>query len=275
MTLLHPHQQVYFNGLEDRTTPWRLRERYDFAYWGPAFRAGLERALAENPGAEVRVCGPTGAYPYIKQNLGILRREDRARLRIVRTHDACGIAFMDPTWLVFQRRPGDRPIAPPAWTLAAYGSSFLELFAMDDVRAARRRMADPVPARPPDIAARFDVRVAGRGLLYARDGCAPEDPEARFFLHVEPMNPADLPADRRGYGFDNLDFEPLRGPPAYPRSSRRAMRERSGDRCAVMAPLPDYPVRRVRTGQIVPDGGGGWRSLWEGEIDLTGGGDRR
>ena len=40
-TLLHPHQQVYFNGLEDRTTPWRLRDRYDFGYWGPAFRAGL------------------------------------------------------------------------------------------------------------------------------------------------------------------------------------------------------------------------------------------
>ncbi len=270
MTLLHPHQQVYFNGLEERTTPWRIRERYDFAYWGPAYRAGLERALAERPGAEVRVCGPSDTH--MRENMRILRRGDRARLSVVEQGGACGTALSHPGWEIRKgAAPGLRPIAPPAWSLAAYGSSFLDAFAMDEVRAARRRMADPVPARPPDLAARFDVWVVDSGLIYARDGCAREDPEARFFLHVEPMNPADLPADRRGYGFDNLDFEPLEGPPAYPRSSRRAMRERLGGRCVVTAPLPDYPIRRIRTGQIVSDGGGGWRSLWEGEIDLAGG----
>ncbi len=272
MTLLHPHQQVYFNGLEDRTTPWRLRERYDFAYWGPAVRAGMERARDGRPGGGVRICGRPGRY--IGENVRILRREDRARLPIGRPRDACEIALFWTQWLVYQGRPGDRPMVPPAWSLAAYGSPFLELFAMADVRAARRRTDDPVLARPPDIAAAFDVRRDGRWLVYARDDCAQEALAARFFLHVEPMDPADLPADRRGYGFDNLDFETLGAPPAYSRSSRRALRERAGDRCVVTAPLPDYPIRRVRTGQIVPDGGGGWRSLWEGEIDLTGGGRR-
>ena len=273
MTLLHPHQQVYFNGLEERTTPWRIRERYDFGYWGAAYRAGLERALAERPGADLRVCGPTGTH--IRENMRILRREDRARLSLVEQGGACGTALSHPGWEIRKgAAPGLRPIVPPARSPAAYGSSFLDAFDMDEVRAARRRMADPVPARPPDIAARFDVWIHGGRLIYAREDCAREDPDARFFLHVEPMDPAALPADRRRYGFDNLDFEPRSYMPAYARPSRRAMRERIGDRCLVWAPLPGYPIRRLRTGQFAPDGGGGLRSLWEGEIDVAGAGRR-
>ena len=271
--LLHPHQQVYFNGLEDRTTPWRIRERYDFGYWGAAFRAGLERALAERPGANVRVCGPAGGHP--RRNRAVLPSGDRARIAVGGRHDACDTAFSYPRRLA--DRPGERPIVPAAWSLAAYGSSFLDMFDMDAVRAARRRAGDPVPAGPPDIAARFDVRIHDGAVIYSRDGCAPEDLAARFFLHVEPADPADLPEDRRRYGFDNRDFEPRLAAPAYPWPPGRTIWPvwtRRGDRCLTAAPLPDYPVRRVRTGQIVPDGGGGWRSLWEGGIDLAGG-DRR
>ena len=264
--LLHPHQEVYFNGLEDRTTPWRIRERYDFGQYGAAFRAGLERALAERPDTEVRICNPMG--PRLERIAPILRREDLERIVDAGPRGACDTAFFRR--LVWKDRPGDRPVVAPAWSLAAYGSSFLDAFDMDEVRAARRRPDDLVPARPPDIAARFDVWTVDSGLIYARDGCAREDLAARFFLHVEPADPADLPEDRRRHGFDNLDFAPFGAPPAYPRSSRRAMRERLGGRCLVWAPLPDYPIRRVRTGQIVPDGGGGWRNLWEGEIVIAG-----
>ena len=272
MTLLHPHQQMYFNGLEERTTPWRIRERYDFGYWGAAYRAGLERALAERPGAEVRACGPAGRH--LERNARILRPGDRARLSLVKQRDACDVSLIYPLRLAFEGRPQGRPIVPAAWSLAAYGSSFLDAFDMDEVRAARRRMADPVPARPPDAAARFDVWVVDRGLLYARSGCAPEDLEPSFFLHVAPVDPADLPEDRRRHGFDNLDFEPRSHAPASPWPLPLPSATRSGDRCLVWAPLPDYPIRRVRTGQFVPDGGGGWRELWEGEIDIAGAGRR-
>ncbi len=268
--LLHPHQQVYFNGLEDRSTPWRLSERYDFGYGGPAVRAGLERALAERPDAVVRVCSVV--VPLLKRNMRILRREDRERTAVAGTPDDCEVLFPYPT------NPGKRgrPADAPAWSLAAYGSSFVDAFDMDEVRAARRRMADPVPARPPDIAARFDVWIHDDRLIYARDGCAPEDLTARFFLHIDPADPADLPEDRRRHGFDNRDFSLPDRMRAYLQPSRQTRWERRGGRCLVSAPLPDYPVRRVRTGQIVPDGGGagGHRSLWEGEIDLAGTGRR-
>ena len=273
VVLLHPHQQVYFNGLEDRTAPGRLRARYDFGYWGPAFRAGLERALAERPGAEVRVCGPAGGHP--QRNVRMLRPEDRARLALVGPRGACGTALSYPRRTIWEgRRPGDRPIVPAAWSLAAWGSSFLDAFDMDAVRAARRRAGDPVPARPPDAAAMFDVWIHDGRLIYARSGCAREDMAALFFLHVEPADPADLPEGRRRYGFDNRDFRPRGHGPAYRWPPPRPSATRLGDRCLVAAPLPDYPIRRVRTGQIVADGGGGWRKLWEGEIEFSGKGRR-
>ena len=267
--LLHPHQQVYFNGLEDRTAPWRLRERYDFGYWGPAGRAGLERALAERPGAHVRVCG--GGATLLDGNRRILRREDRARLSsTIGTDGGCDLAFSDPRQSVWGRHVGSRPIVPAAWSAAAYGSSFLDAFDMDEVRAAWRWADDPVPSRPPDIAAGFDVWIHRGMAVYAAADCAPEDLTTRFLLHVDPVDPADLPGDSRRYGFDNRDFIPTDTAPGWPWPSW----ERRGKGCAVAAPLPDYPIRRVRTGQIVHDGGGGWRKLWEGEIDLAGG-DRR
>ena len=263
MTFLHPHQQVYFNGLEDRTTPWRIGERYDFGYWGPAVRAGLERVLAERPDAEVRVC--SDVEPLLKRNMRMLRREDRKRIAVAGTPGDCDVLFPDPM------NPGrrGRPVVAPAWSLTAWGSPFLDAFDMDDVRTARSWIDDRILARPPDIAARFDVRIHDDWLIYTRSGCAPEDLEPRFLLHVAPADPVDLPEDRRRYGFDNRDFDLPDGGRAYLRSSRQAMRERRGDRCLVWAPLPDYPIRWLRTGQFVP-GGGGWRILWEGEIDIAG-----
>ena len=264
--LLHPHQQVYFNGLEDRTTTGRIRERYDFGYWGPAFRAGIERALAERPGADLRLCGSAG---YAWMNAAVLPGANRAGVVLDRDLGACGIALVRPREAVRQGHLRDRPIAPPAWSLAAYGSSFLDAFDMDEVRAADVETRMDAPARPPDLAAYFDVWIHDGAVVYARDGCAPEDLAARFVLHIYPADPADLPEDRRGHGFDNRDFTLHDILPMYPRSSRRAAWERRGDRCAIRAPLPDYPIRRVRMGQFVRDSGAR-RGLWEGEIVIAG-----
>ena len=268
--LLHPHQQVYFNGLEDRTTPWRIRERYDFGYWGPALRAGLERALAERPDARLRICNRIA-----RRNRIILPSGDRARIvftgNVFTGNEDCDVFFARPHLSMRRGHPGDRPILPAAWSLAAWGSSFLDAFDMDAARAARRGAGDPVPARPPDLSAMFDVWIHDGTAIYAKAGCVPgEDLAPRFFLHVDPADPADLPGDRRRHGFDNRDFRPYVADPVWPWPARGPSWMRRGDRCLVAAPLPDYPIRRVRTGQFAPDGGGGWRNLWEGEIDLAG-----
>ena len=106
-------------------------------------------------------------------------------------------------------------------------------------------------AGEPALRAAFDVRLDGRTLTYARDGCSAADAAPRFFLHAVPADAGDLPADRRAAGFANLDF-------AF---AERGVR--FGGRCLASAELPDYPVARVRTGQFA-----GGERLWEGEFAL-------
>ena len=66
-----------------------------------------------------------------------------------------------------------------------------------------------------------------------------------------PLDAGDLPEERRGAGFDNLDF-------AF---ADRGLR--FGERCMVSIRLPEYGAARVRTGQH--EGG---ERLWEGEFAL-------
>ena len=116
-------------------------------------------------------------------------------------------------------------------------------------RAWREALASEPLAR-----AFYDVYRDGRTLTYVRDGCSLEDGVARFFLHVEPVDAADLPAQRREHGFDNLDF-------TLGRSGGRV-----DGSCVAVARLPGYPIASVRTGQydesgqrwavefVIPDG---------------------
>ena len=113
---------------------------------------------------------------------------------------------------------------------------------------AWRERFGALAARAPAARAAFDVHLDGRTLTYARDGCGEADAAPRFFLHVVPADADDLPADRRGPGFDNLDF---------------AFRDRGvryGGKCLATAALPAYPIARVRTGQWVRGEGEVWRA---------------
>ena len=92
----------------------------------------------------------------------------------------------------------------------------------------------------------FDVYMSGGSLAYLKENCAAGDADARFFLHVIPADPADLPADMRERGFENRDFQfDDRG--AY-----------AGYSCVAERELPDYPIERIRTGQFVIGGDRLW-----------------
>ena len=108
---------------------------------------------------------------------------------------------------------------------------------------------DARAARDPAIRGAFNVHLEGRTLTYARSGCSEEDTAAGFFLHVVPATPGDLPAERRRFGFDNLDF------------GFRERGARFAGRCVALAELPAYDIAFVRTGQFA----GGDR-LWEGRF---------
>ena len=89
----------------------------------------------------------------------------------------------------------------------------------------------------------FEVYTSENRLFYLKEQCSATDREAKFHLHIVPRRVADLPADRRQYGFDNLDFR---------FSDLGTVLD--GD-CAAIATLPDYPIQRIRTGQSLRAGG--------------------
>ena len=95
----------------------------------------------------------------------------------------------------------------------------------------------------------FDIYLRENTVSYLKSPCSAADVQAQFFLHVVPEDVEDLPADRRQYGFDNLDFR-------YERGAALAF----GGMCIAKRPLPDYPIARIRTGQFTPNDGPTWQA---------------
>ena len=93
----------------------------------------------------------------------------------------------------------------------------------------------------------FDVYMRGNRMAYLKEPCAPDNADARFFLHIFPADPADLPAVWRELGFANLDFH-------FADHGAHA-----GDICVASLDLPDYPIAHIRTGQFVSGEGDLWR----------------
>ncbi len=93
----------------------------------------------------------------------------------------------------------------------------------------------------------------GNRLIYARDDCTPADIIPKFFLHIIPVDPADLPEQRQQYGYDNLDF------------SSDAYEFLSDGLCVAKVGLPGYPTATIRTGQYIQ----GLGQLWREGYDLA------
>ena len=108
--------------------------------------------------------------------------------------------------------------------------------------AALRAVQTSVPL----ARAEFDVYARDRTLIYYKSACDPADAPARFFLHVAPVHVHDLPVQRRPHGFVNLDFD----------WARRGLQ--IDQQCLALAPLPAYPIARIRTGQTPARDDPGW-----------------
>ena len=120
---------------------------------------------------------------------------------------------------------------------------------------ATARLIDSVAHMKPVLSAAFDVYLDGDRLVYVKEECADEDVDARFFMHVEPVDAADLPDHRRSYGFDNLNFSFRKD---YLKYSVGEVGLRGGGRCAVERALPDYEIAAIETGQFVDGQGRQW-----------------
>ena len=133
-----------------------------------------------------------------------------------------------------------------------------EPFNADRHRAQRQRYVDQLIEQADEQVDRagWNVYRKGRKLIYRKQPCVPADTQAKLVLHVTPVDPADLPADRERHGFDSLGFY----------FDQRGFR--LDDQCIAIAQLPDYPIGRIRVGQWIAAGN---RTVWEAELLETGG----
>ena len=239
---IHPHQDKYFNALTDRTTPERLASRY-----------GLNRWLS----AQTLLADIAGDHPS-GQVIGMLRDPQTRRIlpadvldRLILPDGSQWRDFRTGERIFLEIR--DRPCPPQrAYVMRLYANT---LHCVVDPVAHLGTARREALAREPVARARYDVYRDGRTLTHARDECSADD-LAGLFLHVYPHDTAELPPwrVRDGHDFDNLDHV-LRDGAA-----------RIDGNCVAVALLPDYPIARVRTGQI---------DLWSAEVPPDYAGARR
>lgn len=108
---------------------------------------------------------------------------------------------------------------------------------------AEERMA----AGAPELELAQAVYLGEGELILTLRPCGEEDLDTWFYLIIEPVAVADLPAQRREIGDDYFDFR------------LRDYGARSGDGCIAAVPLPDYEIKGVTVGRRHP---------WEGRIYL-------
>ena len=116
----------------------------------------------------------------------------------------------------------------------------------DRLRATYAALSD----RPPEVPAVFDLYRQGNRLIYRRESCTAADTAAGFFLHIIPQDIADFPAERQTAGFANRDF------------AFAAWGGSFDGKCLAIVPLPEYPIKTIRTGQHSPEQG----ELWAAEL---------
>ncbi len=250
MAALHPDQDLYFNFLEDRATPERLRTRYDFNYTVISSRRALEFLLARYPE------GPLYVHMRATAHREILPAADRQRIRFVDAGHADFHITLRRAWWTNDGPASPPPYAPVLHAHKAYGNTVFAVTAVnleraeaaaEPYRAAYRALA----ARVPDVRARFDVYLDAQVMRWVRAPCTAADAAPRFVLHVIPVEAQDLPAYRRAAGFDNLSFY----------FSQRGVRVDGA--CLAVAPLPAYPIRYLRVGQWLTQEK---RMLWQADL---------
>ena len=250
---LHPHQQIYFNLPAHLAAQGELGQMYTMDYWEVSRRQGLEYLIERHPEATAYVLDRDG----ILRTAGIM---PGPALERIATSDGWRADYH----LGIQRdiRDGAMASEPTVYAGRAYGVDYMAVVAprlvwgggvrpgAEVYRAAYRRLT---AAESPAARSLFDVYIHDGALYYVKDNCVPGDTEARVFLGLYPADRADLPAYRRQFGFHVQKFD-------------FAWRGGFFDgKCITQAPLPDYTIKRIRTGQSVPGSG----AIWLVEIDIA------
>jgi hypothetical protein len=116
----------------------------------------------------------------------------------------------------------------------------------------------PARASMPGGDGRVYINTAGE-LVYRASACDSPTLDARFFVHVYPINPLQTHGVQLDGDFVNMDFSArdLRPDPTD-----------GGVGCDLKVPLPPIEISKIHVGQFETPGGACCKNLWEVVIDL-------
>ena len=141
------------------------------------------------------------------------------------------------------------------WLLAVVGA--VSWYFADVNSRAVARAVESVEDLRPIASSTFDMYLDENRLVYVKEECSDEDVDAPFFLHLHPVDIADLRPFRRPHGYDNLDF--FFGDAGL----------RDNGRCVAERSLSDYRIASIDTGQFMRGEGRNWseRIVFPGAVD--------
>ena len=119
------------------------------------------------------------------------------------------------------------------WNAYVYNADSVDI----QTTSASEYLEELVGDAEPMVTSHFDLYIGDGSLIYFRDGCSLEDFERRIHLRVEPVNKLALSGIRKNFGVDFLGFYP----------SRQGII--LDGKCLMVAPLPEYDIERITTGQ--------------------------
>ena len=149
-----------------------------------------------------------------------------------------------------ERKPGAALLTPQNRQVFLYDRAAYDAQRLAELRESAADAMEQAIAVP----AAFDLRLHDGRLIYAKEACGRDDTGNKFFLHITPQDLDDLPEWRRQRGFNNMDFW------LWEHGAS------SDGECLAIAPLPEYEIDSIRTGQFDADGGMIWSAVVSEEI---------
>lgn len=253
--LLHPHQQMYFNFLVDRSTPEHLRTQYWMSHWGPGYLQILEHLLEQYPTSNIYYLDN---YELVREARMLLPEADRKRVFLGTGLDGPNFTnrilvgkHVDNFFAYSGNAPGVMGgyfVGSNIYTRKIYNNTILDVGELrlsqeGKIRAdAWRKTYRSTVLEDPFFSSIFDVyhNEDERTLVYIQESCRADDLQPAFLLHVYPEDPNDLPDEFKQYGFSEFSF------------LFRDVGVIFDGKCVLQIDLPKYRIAHIATGQYYP-----------------------
>ena len=241
MAQIHPNQHLYFNFLEDRKTPERLRSRYTTDYYAMAMRQGYEHLLKQTQSAAINMekeYFQTDIWEPLGRNELILPAADWHRFTYDPSRDP--EFYLDIRGNAMRSNLAEDPFPPVLHRIKVYNNTIVTVSTPDLSRVApavadeyralhRAAMAGEPVAR----ADSYEVHRHGSWLAWVKEICEPGELMAPFRLRLYPANAYHLPNYLRKWGYFEFSVHGVR----------------FDGKCLGAARLPDFALARVRLNQ--------------------------